>query len=223
MTVFLSLIQAAIFAVLCANNGYLKVRLFTVALVFGSLENAVYAPGSVDIPLHVATGIARLLACAEAIWLLVRDGPRRSKAVVGLVVVAMGGFATFIDARMQFNLQPLWMWRGFGIAWACGALGGVVALLSNWRWLADLTPQWTRYHACLYIVYATDKTVFHFTPLQKGQGPMWEVLWGLHFAVAACLFIGWLALFAVGHVEPYQRPEEERDRDNPDNFVHGCS
>jgi hypothetical protein len=175
----------------------------------------------VNIPLHVACGVARLLACAEAIVLLVGDGPRRLWAYVGIGIAAAGGFFAFIEARMQFNLNHPAVWRFFGVAWACAAIGLGMATASNWRCLSDLTPKWVRYHGAISGLYAVDKVVYHFTPLGYGQKVLWGVLWSLHWWVAVALFLAWLVLWVVGQPAPHRgRPNESDSYCPGKNFAH---
>ncbi len=204
----LAILQAAIFAVLCANHGYLRVRLFTIALALGSLENAVYDPNHFSPGLHIVNTTAWLLAGAEAIWIAMGDVPRHRWSYVGVGIAATAGIATFVQIEMQYNLALL-LWRILGILWACVAIGAGLAV--SGLWLSSLGPKWARLHGTIYAVYAAHQTTGHFSTPGKGQGTLWDLLWDIRTVIATCLLLAWLLLACEGSKVPDRLVQHECD------------
>lgn len=191
MTIALLAIQATLLVLLVRRG--CRPLWFMIAVAFVVAENAVYEAGNVAVGMHSACGVARLLAGAEAVWLLTRGSTRRVAAVVGIGIAAVGGGMALIQAKMQYNLAHPWMWRALGVGWASIAVGLIIALCSAYRWRLGLP--WMRGHSLIAAAYFSEQALTYFIPLGKGQGTQWDIWYEFHGFARLAVWGAWACLF----------------------------
>lgn len=164
---------------------------FMIAVGCSAGEAIAYDPSNVFAALHVLVGVSRLVWAIETAWMLAA-GRRKALAMAGAGLGASAGLATAWGLPMQFNLQDPWMWRFFAYGYASAAVGLGLGALRAWR--LGL-PRWLQRHGQLTCLHFADRSVANFTPLGKGQGPLWATLMNVHYVQRSVLAVAWILLF----------------------------